>query len=113
VTRRSTVEQSKAAEREVARVLGGRRLHAGEHDGPGDIDVDGGWWVTQVKHIAGTPAWLSKGMKQVCTAAGAKPGKPMPLLVIVTKPGTGKSAEMFVVIRAEDFVLWNGKGVSP
>lgn len=112
-SRSSTVAQSKKAEREVACVLGGRRLHAGEWDGPGDVDVDGGWWVAQVKHIAGTPIWLADGMKQAVEAAASVESdvwEPIPLLVIVTKPGKGKKSEMFVVTRAEDHVAWHGKG---
>jgi len=116
MTRRSTVSYSKDAERRVRDVMGGRRLRAGEWNGPGDIDncsaksPETSWWVSQTKHIKGTPQWLSKGMNQAVEAAESLKGRPLPLLMILTKPGTGNTAEMFVVCRAEDFVDWNGKG---
>lgn len=98
--RSSIVASSKEAEREVARVLGGTRLHAGEWKGKkGDVDVEGPFWVAQVKHRAGVPAYITEGMKQLDEAVTDK----MKLLVLVTKPGRGKKAQMFVMLQAEDF----------
>ncbi len=106
MTRRSTRTQSKDAERDVARVLGGRRLTAGQHQGTGDVDVDGGWWLAQVKHTKAVPQWFSEGREQIeeaCTATDK-----VPVLVIKTKPGPGRRARMYVVLDAEDWVSLHG-----
>lgn len=103
MTRRSSiVAQSKEAERDVARQLGGRRLHAGEWSGlggAGDVDVLGPDWAAQVKHRAGVPAYVTEGFKQIRDAVAAT--QMIPVMVIRTKPGRGRQAETLVVLDAE------------
>lgn len=111
--RSSIVAASKEAEREVARQLGGRRLHAGEWSGmggKGDVDVLGPDWVAQVKHRSGIPDYITEGFRQIRTAsqcAGQNP-LPLPLMVIRTKPGQGKTSETFVMMDAETWRKFRG-----
>lgn len=105
MSRRSTVAQSKEAEREVARQLGGRRLHAGEWSGmggQGDVDVLGDDFAAQVKHRSNVPIYITEGFKQIRDAT-ARTGPLIPLVVIRTKPGRGREAETFVMMDAETF----------
>lgn len=107
MTRRSTVAQSKDAERAVAEKLYGRRLHAGEWCGKGDVDVIGLYFLAQVKHRSGVPNYIIEGMDQIHEAAkDAEELRrlephihvgPQPLLVLVTKPGRGKPSRTFVI----------------
>jgi hypothetical protein len=99
MSKRSTVAQSKEAEREVARILGGRRLHAGEWHGKGDVDVLGESFAAQVKHRSGVPDYLLEGMRQIQEATADT--YLTPLLVIRTKPGRGREAQTFIVMEAE------------
>ena len=107
MSKRSVAAEAKAAERHVAEVMDGRRLVAGEHKGPGDVDGDGGWWAAQVKHVSNVPQWLSRGMEQIeqaCTGT-----EKLPLLVVVTKPGTGRTSRMFVIMDAEAWAKEYGR----
>lgn len=125
MTRRSsTVSYSKDAERATAREMGARRLRAGEWDGPGDIDIDGGWFVVQHKQRADVPKWFQEGMEQATEAARSLAARahtpithdptrthaPAALMVIVAKQGRGKPAKKYVVWTMEDHLDWNGKG---
>lgn len=110
MTRRSTLAQSKEAERHVAKELGARRLRAGEHRGEGDLDLDGGWFVVQVKHRKDVPAWLRDGMAQAMRGSCGLTEKPMPLLAIRTKPGSGRDAQTYIVVTAEHWIASNGRG---
>lgn len=102
MSRRSTVAQSKQAERDVAKLLGGRRLTAGEWHGKGDVDVLGPGWAAQVKHRSGVPDYIIEGMRQIQEATD-KQGYLLPLLVLLTKPGRGKPARAFVIMEADDW----------
>ena len=104
----SIVASSKQAERDVAKVYGGRRLTAGEWNGAGDIDVISDRYAIQVKHRSNVPAYILEGLDQVQEGAAdieelfrLQPGplsfRRQPLLVIVTKPGRGKPSRMFAV----------------
>lgn len=108
MSRRSTVAQSKDAERRVARLYpNARRLSAGEWNGRGDVDVVTPDNVIQVKHRKNVPAYILEGLDQI--QEGAKDvqevirlqGESMyarkPLLVIVTKPGSGRPSRIFEV----------------
>ena len=108
MSKRSIVAASKQAERDVARVYGGRRLHAGEWSGAGDIDVITPAWAIQVKHSKNIAAYILEGTQQaqegaaeVVELARLQPSpssqRRKPLLVIVTKPGRGKPSRMFQV----------------
>lgn len=111
MSRRSTVAQSKEAEREIARQLGGRRLHAGEWSGmgrKGDVDVLGPDWAAQVKHRSGVPDYITEGFRQIREATAGTPF--LPLVVIRTKPGRGRQAETFVLVDADTWRLIREKG---
>jgi hypothetical protein len=116
MSRSSIVAQSKEAERRIARVYGGRRLHAGEWCGKGDVDVIHPTKAIQVKHRSNVAAYILEGMQQAQEAAedtkelgrllgdgphvqcyGVKP-----VLVIVTKPGSGRPSRMFQVTEVFD-----------
>jgi hypothetical protein len=102
--RSSIVAASKEAEREIARQLGGRRLHAGEWSGmggQGDVDVLGADFAAQVKHRSGVPAYITEGFKQIRDAVAK--ASLTPLMIIRTKPGSGRKAETFVMM---DVATW-------
>ncbi len=99
---------SKAAERFAGALLGARRMVAGEWKGPGDVDLDGGWFLAQVKNtrIGERRRW---GMQQIQEAC--KGTDKMPLLVEVDKPGRGGGeTEVWVTVRWQDWTAWSGKG---
>lgn len=93
--------QSKQAERDVAELLGGRRLRAGEWHGLGDVDVIGRGWAAQVKHRAAVPAYIIEGMRQVLEATAGT--DELGVLVVKTKPGRGRRSQTFVIL---DVASW-------
>lgn len=111
MNRRSTLAQSKDAERLVAERLGGkRRPSSGLADQP---DVEGDTWVAEVKH-RNIPAWILTAMAQAdraseCAWFERGLSRARPLLVLVDKPGPGKTARMLVVQDWRDFVDYNGR----
>lgn len=113
-SQKSMVAYSKQAERDVAKVFGGRRLSAGEWQGDGDVDVivlDGAAYAIQVKQRTGVPKWFIEGMDQVKDAV--KDTKALdrmgisfdllPIMVVKTKPGQGKPSKMYIVLELEDW----------
>lgn len=108
MSRSSIVASSKQAERDVAELLGGRRLHAGEWQGPGDVDVVSPKCVAQVKHRSGVPAYILEGEVQILEAMADQPQMrrlypnlepdPYPVVVLYTKPGSGRPARKFIVV---------------
>ena len=104
---RSTVAQSKQAERDVGLLLGGYRLHAGEWKNAGDVDViahDGSWFA-QVKQRKDVAGYIQEGIRQLDEIHNPTPLK---LLVIVTKPGSGKTAETYVMMKASEWLRMRG-----
>ena len=107
MSKRSTMAQSKATERWVAEQMDAVRLVAGQHKGPGDVDIDGGWFKAQVKQRKNIPAIITEGWKQISEAATGESW--MPLLVLVTKPGAAYKKEAFVVVSLEEWVKEHGR----
>lgn len=116
MSKKSIVAQSKQAERHVAGLLNGRRLHAGEYCGIGDVDVIAPSIIIQVKHRSGVPGYITEGMEQVRQATKSMTElrrlapdwmveDPLPVLALQTKPGSGKPAETFFVVDAAWFRL--------
>lgn len=111
--RGSIVAASKQEERAVAEFLGGRRLHAGEWQGPGDVDVVSPRYIAQVKHRSNVADYIIEGMKQIHEALTAPDElrrlqadiceEPIPLVIVRTKPGRGRKARTFVVLEQIDF----------
>ena len=109
VKKSSIVSSSKQAERDVAQLLGGRRLRAGEWDGKkGDADVIGPGWLAQVKHRSGVPDYIVEGMNQISEAVQGTDD--LPILVLRTKPGRGKPVLTLVIMSDESFgeLRWRG-----
>ncbi len=119
MSRSSTVASSKQAERDVARVFDGRRLHSGEWCGEGDIDVITPTQAIQVKHWKNVAAYIIEGIRQAQEGAadveeivrllgGGQHSRDVvtfgvaPVLVIVTKPGSGRPSRMFQVTEVFD-----------
>lgn len=104
MSRSSTVAQSKQAERDIGALLGGKRLHAGEWYGGGDIDVvaNDNSWVAQVKHRKDVAGYILEGMRQLDQVRGEDTRTR--LLVIKTKPGQGKPSETFIMMRAAEWL---------
>ena len=111
MSKRSTVAQSKQAERDVATLLGGYRLHAGEWKNAGDVDAiaDDGSWFAQVKQRKDVAGYIQEGMRQLDEVTNPTPLK---LLVIVTKPGSGKTSETYMMMRAEEWIRMRDAGTS-
>ena len=88
MTRSSIVAHSKQAERDVGLLLGGKRLHAGEWYGGGDVDVvaNDHSWIAQVKHRKDVAAYIQEGMRQLDEVEAEVEGTR--LLVIKTKLST-------------------------
>lgn len=111
--RSSIIAESKQVERNVAEFLGGRRLHAGEWQGPGDVDVIADRFIAQVKHRANVPSYILEGLRQIHEAREAQEELrrlqptitdfPIPLAVIRTKPGRGREGHTFFVLDQECF----------
>ena len=108
MSKRSIVAHSKQAERDVGTLLGGRRLHAGEWYGGGDVDVvaDDGSWVAQVKHRSDVAGYIQEGLRQL---AEVRNKEPLQLLVIKTKPGPGKPSETYVMMTANEWLRMQEK----
>ena len=110
------VAQSKQAERDAAEALDhvARRLHAGEWAGAGDVDIIGHSFYGQVKQRKDVAGYIQEGMRQLDEAGGERkhlerlqPGickNAVPLLVIITKPGSGKRKRTYVMIDIDDYV---------
>lgn len=106
--KRSIVAKSKDAEREFAQMMGGKRLPSTGQ--PNKPDVDGGWWVMEVKHRR-IPQWILDAMQQAALAAKGRKGAPLPLLGLKDKPGHGgKPVRYLLVMEPDTFVTWNGRG---
>ncbi len=113
MSKSSIVAASKQAERDVAAALGGRRLHAGEWQGEGDVDAVGPDFIAQVKQRKDVAGWLQEGVKQIEEALQSKDelkrlqpdidDYPNPLVVIVTKPGSGRPSRRFVLMGVETY----------
>ncbi len=101
----STVKYSKDTERWFANRVGARRLNAGEWRGPGDADIDGGWFLGQVKHRL-WPKWLQKGYDQTA----ALPNKKLRALFLKEKSGRGNKARTLVCLPLDDWLAEMGYG---
>ena len=106
MSKRSVAAAAKDTEHWVAELMGAVRLVAGQHTGPGDVDLDGGYFKVQVKHRANIPAVITEGWKQIAEAATGEGWTP--LLVLVTKPGQGRKKEAFVVMSLETWAKDQG-----
>lgn len=109
MSRSSIVSQSKQAERDVATLMDGYRFKAGEWHWGGDVDIaeqeKGPWaWVGQVKQRKDVAGYIREGMKQLDEARVDDADR---LLFIKTKPGSGRSAEIYVLMRLEQFMRIN------
>lgn len=105
--KQSIVKEAKSAERDFAVIMGGERLPStGQPQKP---DVDGGWWVMEVKHRR-IPKWIVDALDQATLAARGRKGAPLALVGLKDKPGLGKAARYLLLMEPADFVQWNGKG---
>ena len=117
MSKSSIVAASKQAERAAAYYLGGRRLHAGEWTGEGDVDIIGTSFFGQVKHRKDVAGYIQEGMKQLDDVQDSRlelerlepdiVPEPMPILVIQTKPGSGRPSETYVMMRIQDYVNYD------
>lgn len=94
----------KAAERQVARRIGGERL-SNHALGLRTPDCESDWLSVEVKQRKRLPAWLLGALKQAETNASA--GK---LPVAVLHQAGQRYDDALVVLRLSDFVDWFGGG---
>jgi len=94
----------KRCEREVAKLLGGRRL---PNTGRPSPDVLSPRWACEVKLRSRLPQWLERAVHQA--EAAAKETGRMPLLVLVRCEGKGRRAKRLAVLPLE--VLSNLAGL--
>jgi hypothetical protein len=104
----------KRCEREVAKLLGGRRQ---PNTGRPSADVLSPRWCAEVKLRSRLPQWLERGLGQA--EAAAKERGLAPLLVLVVSQGRGRPPLRLAVLRLEALVAWrresgdDGKEVPP
>jgi hypothetical protein len=103
----------KRCEREIAKLLGGRRQPI---TGRPSADVLTPQWAVEVKLRSRLPQWLLRGLSQA--EAAAKETGRMPLLVLVFPQGKGRWPKRLVVLPLEALVPWrrksdDGKEVTP
>jgi hypothetical protein len=91
----------KAAERAVARLLGGHRTPCS--GAAGGADVDAGWCSVEVKHRRKLPVWLEGALLQA--ERSARDGQ---LAVVVLHEHGRRYAHSLVVLRLGAFVDWFG-----
>lgn len=91
----------KAAERAIARFVGGRRNPV---DGRGGSpDVESAWLAVEVKHRQRLPQWLEAALAQA--ERSAREGQ---LAVLVLHEHGRRYAESLVLLRLGAFVDWFG-----
>jgi hypothetical protein len=90
----------KRQEREVAALLGGKRV---PNNGLGQNDVEHPYFAIQVKTFKAFPVWLRSKWEQ--TKRDALAAAKAPLLALCYAPGAGIKVERLIVVRAEDFGL--------
>jgi hypothetical protein len=101
VTTSRAKAKGSAAERLVARVLGGRRV--GHFLGKTDVVVDG-WLRVQVKTLDVQPS-LNEVRKILRDVRSECRGE-MPAAVIFDRPGSGHVSEPVVILPLVDFAAW-------
>lgn len=96
----SSHRRGAAAERRIARELGGQRTGNRGRAAP---DVVAGWLVVEVKQRAQLPAWLKHAVGQAVASAG-----PSQMPVAVLHEAGTPYAGALVVMRLADFQDWHG-----
>jgi hypothetical protein len=91
-----------AGEREVARLLGGRRV--GMDGGPTDVVVDG-YAHLQVKTVAALPS-----LKAIRGMIEAMPADLLRGAVVIERAGRGRRGVRVVVFDLDEYARWHGDG---
>ena len=92
-----------AAERRIARELGGQRTGNRGRAAPDVVAGADGWLVVEVKQRANLPAWLKRAVGQAVASAG-----PSQMPVAVLHEAGTPYAGALVVMRLSDFQDWHG-----
>jgi hypothetical protein len=96
-------DRGRRAERNAARVLGGRRVG---NSGKATEDVSSDWLACEVKSRQTLPEWLKGAMRQA-EGAAARHVKPRLPLVVLHEVG-GRAVDDLVLLRAGDWAAWFG-----
>jgi len=97
----------KRCEREVAKLLGGRRQ---PNTGRPLPDVLSSWWACEVKLRSRLPQWLLQGLSQAEAAARERGLEP--LLVLVSPRGRGRLPLRLAILRLDTLVAIMGTSES-
>jgi hypothetical protein len=96
----------KAAERQVAAVLGGKRQPITGRQ-RGDVpDVEHAWLAIEVKSTRNFPKWLREAHAQAVAASFKSGGWKLPIVVI--KPHRTNVRQGYVMLQVSDFIEWFG-----
>jgi len=93
----------KRTEREIAKLLGGRRVPVTGRQRGDAPDIEHPWLSIEVKHRKTVPAWLLDAIDQ---AEASNTGEQLP--VVVLHPHGKRHADNLVIIRLGDFIEWFG-----
>lgn len=96
----SNSRRGAAAERRIARELGGQRVGNRGRAAP-DVVAQDGWLVVEVKQRAKLPAWIAHAVGQAAASAG-----PSQLPVAIFHEAGTPYAGALVVMRLADFQDW-------
>lgn len=99
----------KAFEREVARLLGGRRFWANSGE---SIDIESSSYVAQCKHVA------RMSLRQITDLAeavelDAAPKAKLGIVALKLRAGRGRTTSTLFVMTAHTWELMNGSAVEP
>ncbi len=93
----------KRQEREVAALLGGKRLpNNGEHR----TDIDAGPFAVEHKARRSLPHWLTGALRQARNGADGRTP-----VVVLTEVRQGVKAERYVLMALADWIDWHGERV--
>ena len=104
--RRSQIVLNKRAGRDTQRMIA-RLVGAKDIGTLGGIDLDGGWFIGEVKSTHGLPEWLKKGMEQL---AATQDNKLRYLFVRNVRQGV--RSEVFVIETLDQWLESRGSGTA-
>ena len=97
----------KRTERQVASMIGGRRVPVSGRQRGDAPDVEHPWLSVEVKHRKRLPAWIEDAMTQARASARSDQ-----LPVAVLHESGRRHSENLVLVRLADFRDWFGSEVS-
>ncbi|MEM7468886.1 MAG: hypothetical protein AAF387_18620 [Pseudomonadota bacterium] len=94
----------KAAERAIAKILGGERVPITGRARGSASDIEHDWLSLEVKHRKKLPDWLHDAMSQ---AKASQRGAQLPMVVL--HENGQRYGESYAVVPMAEFVKWFGR----